>query len=1089
MDEYEIQGELNALRRKIAELEESEIRYRMVFEAADEAVLVTQDGSIRWTNSKATHMSGYSEDELLSMPFMLIIHSDDRDRVERYHTQRMRGELDKKSYRFRILTKDGTVRWVQNNTSTISWKERPAGLNLLADITEQRQLEENLHRAHDELEKRIEERTTALREVNEKLCLEIAERTKIEEALRLEREQLLAIFDSVDEVISVIDLETHEILYANRFVRDRQGREVVGGVCYKELHGLNEPCDHCTTQIVSLLEGKPYRWDYHNPTIKRDYLATDRIIKWTDGRAAKFHLGIDVTERKNAEKALRESEKRFRELAELLPEPVVQLDISGNVTFASYRALEVFGYTREDLSRGINVHDVIVPEDRAKARENIARILKPEDLGGSEYTCIRKDSTRFPAFIHGCAIISNNTVVGLTSVVIDLTERKRAEIALRESEERFKHVAENTGEWIWEIDETGLYRYCSAAGERILGYSPDELVGKKHFYDLFAPDVQQDLKEAALPEFTRGEAFRNFVNRNVHKNGEIRLLETSGSPILDLEGNLLGYRGADRDITDRRKAEEALRTSEAQLSSAVMMAHLGHWEYDVMKDFFIFNDHFYKIFRTTVEQVSGYTMSSGDYARRFVHVDDRFMVADGIREAIETDDPSFSRQYEHRMLYANGEVGYIAVRVFIVKDDAGRTIKTYGVVQDITERKRVEEALRQSEQRFSLAIEGTRVGIVDWSVPTSKMFWSPGVFAQLGYEPDEFEPTFSIVIEKLIHPDDINDLLRKILIHHNDRKTAEAECRVITKDGSSKWLRLHGHSSWDDQGRPLRTVGTVEDITERKKAEDEIRELNRDLERRVQERTAELMQEIEERKRVERALLASESDLIRSNEDLEQFAYIASHDLQEPMQSVSNALQLLEEEYKGRPTDHSELLIYFAVEQAKKMQALIRDLLEYSRIGTKRNSFKMVDLQEVQNQSARNLKKLIEEKGTKVTWDELPTILGDSTQLLQVFQNLIGNAVKFGSEDSPQVHVSAEKKEHEWVFSVRDNGIGIEREYFDRIFEIFQQLNRTDSFTGTGIGLAVVKKIVERHGGRVWLESELGVGSIFYFTIPDATNV
>lgn len=378
---------------------------------------------------------------------------------------------------------------------------------------------------------------------------------------------------------------------------------------------------------------------------------------------------------------------------------------------------------------------------------------------------------------------------------------------------------------------------------------------------------------------------------------------------------------------------------------------------------------------------------------------------------------------------------------------------------------------------------------MDWSVPTSKMFWSPGVFAQLGYEPDEFEPTFSLVIEKLIHPDDINDLLRKILIHHNDRKTAEAECRVITKDGSTKWLRLHGHSSWDDQGRPLRTVGTVEDITERKKAEDEIRELNRDLERRVQERTAELMQEIEERKRVERALLASESDLIRSNEDLEQFAYIASHDLQEPMRSVSNALQLLEKEYKGRPTDHSELLIYFAVEQAKKMQALIRDLLEYSRIGTKRNSFKMVDLQEVQNQSARNLKKLIEEKGTKVTWDELPTILGDSTQLLQVFQNLIGNAVKFGSEDSPQVHVSAEKKEHEWVFSVRDNGIGIEREYFDRIFEIFQQLNRTDSFTGTGIGLAVVKKIVERHGGRVWLESEVGVGSIFYFTIPDATRV
>jgi PAS domain S-box-containing protein len=226
-------------------------------------------------------------------------------------------------------------------------------------------------------------------------------------------------------------------------------------------------------------------------------------------------------------------------------------------------------------------------------------------------------------------------------------------------------------------------------------------------------------------------------------------------------------------------------------------------------------------------------------------------------------------------------------------------------------------------------------------------------------------------------------------------------------------------------------------------------------------------------------------DLVRSNADLEQFAYIASHDLQEPLRSVANAVQMLEKEHKGKLGQDSDLLIHFAVEQSKKMQALIQDLLKYSRIQSRGQLFKMVDMQEVLNQSILNLERLIQEKEIRITYAEMPTVFGDSTQLLQVFQNLIGNAVKFGREESSHIHVSAEMRRQEWVFSIKDDGMGIEAEYFDRIFEIFQQLNRTDSFTGTGIGLAVVKKIVERHGGRVWVESEVGVGSTFRFTIPN----
>jgi light-regulated signal transduction histidine kinase (bacteriophytochrome) len=277
-----------------------------------------------------------------------------------------------------------------------------------------------------------------------------------------------------------------------------------------------------------------------------------------------------------------------------------------------------------------------------------------------------------------------------------------------------------------------------------------------------------------------------------------------------------------------------------------------------------------------------------------------------------------------------------------------------------------------------------------------------------------------------------------------------------------RWFLLH--VTRFRMGGQIRIVLAHETITERKLSEEALRESTEEL-------------------------AATNQELLRSNQDLELFAYAASHDLQEPLRGIVNALQMLAKKQEGELGEDSDRLIRLSIEQARKMHALIQDLLKYSRIQTRGNNFQTVNTHESLNQSILNLKKLIQEKGTKVTYDKMPQVWGDSTQLLQVFQNLIGNAVKFGREDSSQVHVSAERRGHEWVFSVRDNGMGIEAQYFDRIFEIFQQLRSTDSFEGTGIGLAIVKKIVERHNGRVWVESEIGVGSIFYFAIPTVQDL
>jgi PAS domain S-box-containing protein len=273
-----------------------------------------------------------------------------------------------------------------------------------------------------------------------------------------------------------------------------------------------------------------------------------------------------------------------------------------------------------------------------------------------------------------------------------------------------------------------------------------------------------------------------------------------------------------------------------------------------------------------------------------------------------------------------------------------------------------------------------------------------------------------------------------------------------TKRGAMVPVLFGGSVMKNEEGRILCIICTARDITERKEAEEKLQETMAELE--------------------------------RSNTELEQFAYVASHDLQEPLRMVGSFTELLARRYKGNLDADADEFIAYVVDGASRMQKMINALLAYSRVGTRGKRFAPTDCQIILQQALDNLQVAIKESGAEVTHEPLPTVTADASQLLQLFQNLLANAIKFRSDQPPRIHIGAKRKEDAWLFSVQDNGIGIAEEFFDRIFIVFQRLCDKEQYPGTGIGLSICRKIVARHGGHIWVESELGKGATFYFTIP-----
>ncbi len=403
---------------------------------------------------------------------------------------------------------------------------------------------------------------------------------------------------------------------------------------------------------------------------------------------------------------------------------------------------------------------------------------------------------------------------------------------------------------------------------------------------------------------------------------------------------------------------------------------------------------------------------------------------------------------------------------------------------DITDRLSTEQAGKQAEEdlkatnqqlleqtqelsRMATVVMDSNDAVLIQDLEGNISAWNAGATKMYGYSAQE---AIKMNVADLVPIAYKAEALDFIVSLKKGELVESLETKRETKDGKLVDVWMVVTKLIDEDGKLIGAATTERDITERKQVEEELAEHKKNLETLIDKKTS--------------ALTSANINLERSNKELEQFAYVASHDLQEPLRMISSYTQLLARRYQDKLDQDANDFIGFAVDGSNRMQTMINDLLDYSRVGSRGDPFKLILCETVLGAALDNLELVIADSGVVITYDPLPKVMADGSQLIQLFQNLFENAIKFHGNEPPKIHVSVQKKKAEYVFSVKDNGIGIDPKYHDRIFVIFQRLQSKEKYSGSGIGLSICKKIVERHGGKIWFESEPGQGTTFYFTLP-----
>jgi PAS domain S-box-containing protein len=780
-----------------------------------------------------------------------------------------------------------------------------------------------------------------------------------------------------------------------------------------------------------------YRWFLSRAVPIRN--PAGEVLRW-------FGTNTDISANRDAEKHLAQMEGRYRGLLEAAPDAMVVVDQGGKIVLLNVQAEKQFGYRRDELV-GQKVKNII-PEGFAErliadGTRSVEEALAQQIGTGIELSGRRKNKSKFPIEIMLSPLESAEGTL-VTAAIRDISVRKDADKHLAQMEGRYRGLLEAAPDAMVVVDQGGKIVLLNVQAEKQFGYRRDELVGQKvkniipeGFAERLIADGTRSVEEALAQQIGTGI---ELLGRR--KNKSEFPIEIMLSPLESEEGTLVT--AAIRDISVRKDTEKHLAQMEGRYRGLLEAAPDAMVVVNQRGEIVLLNVQAEKQFGYRRDELVGQKVKNiipEGFAER--------LIADGTRSVEEALAQQIGTGIELSGRRKNGSEFPIEIMLSPLKSAEGTLVTA--AIRNISVRRDADKHLAQMEGRYRGLLEAAPDAMVVVDQGGKIVLLNVQAEKQFGYSRDELvgQKVKDIIPEGFAERL-VSDALRSVEDALAQQIGTGIELHGRRKNGSSFPIEIMLSPLESAEG--ILVTAAIRDISVRKNAE------------------ADLLRKVEE--------------LNRSNEELGQFAYIASHDLQEPLRMVASYTQLLSRRYKGKLDSEADEFIAFAVDGASRMQRLIQDLLAYSRVGTKGLDLLDASSEEALQQALINLRGAIEESGALVTHDPLPAVLADKMQLIQLFQNLLGNAIKYQRPGIPRVQISAARNGNkQWTFSVKDNGLGIDPLYFDRIFGMFQRLHKREEFAGTGIGLAICKKIVERHGGSISVESQPGQGSTFRFAL------
>ncbi|MEW6519146.1 MAG: MASE3 domain-containing protein [Thermodesulfobacteriota bacterium] len=941
-----------------------------------------------------------------------------------------------------------------------------------------------------------------------------ADLKKSEEMLRKSEQEFRAMFELSAVGMVQSDPETDRFVRVNdRFCR------ITGFAEAELLHmtpadlTLPEDLDRHRGSVQQVLQGEAETWSNEMRYRRKDggiiwVKDTGTVFCAQDGRTCRTAAIIaDITERKAAEQALRDSEKKFKLLFENMLNGfayhqiiVDELNVPVDYIFLEVNSAfeQKTGLVREQII-GRRVTEVL-PHIRQDDFDWIGVFGKVALTGEAVHF-----DHYIPKLRKWFSITAYSPEHGYFATVLrDITQRKLAERKLLRSEWRFKGTFDNAAVGFAQVSLEGGCLDVNSKLCQILGFSREEMLLKNMQEITHSDDLEEDDIQASRLACGRIDHY-SIEKRYMHKDGHIVWANLTGSLQQDDEGHPLYFIHVVEDISRRKRIEQSLKESEekfrllaASIKDVIWMSTPG------VTEMLYINPAYEEVWGRSCASL----YSNPDSFAEAIHPEDMALMADALQQHARG-----KWHFNYRIQRPDGTVRWIEDAGAPVCNENGEIIHMVGVARDVTDRKQAEQAREKYLMRLNglldisasvLSARSTQdmlQKVVDAAVEltgaaygTSGHGFRDGAF-QVGAtsrtgEASPCPPGNLFAVER-------GGVYQELIEANRSLRLTDTELR-----NHPKWQGLPaGHALLDGllgvslTGADNRSRGMIM-VTGKKEGEfsleDEI------LFRQLASLASLGLQHIEALEQAEQKALEAEQgkkklialtrELERSNNDLQQFAYIASHDLQEPLRTVAGFVQLLSRRYSGRLDEKADSFINYAVDGTTYMQKLLNDLLAYSRVGGGELQLRQLALQTCVDRAVMNLKKTIDENRAVIKYDNLPTLYADEMQMVQLLQNLIGNAVKFRGPEVPQIRISAEFREHEWVICIRDNGIGIDPKHYDRIFLMFKRLHRKGEYPGTGIGLAVCKKIVERHGGSMWVEPAEPQGTSFYIALPAGRN-